>query len=369
MKNKSICIDARLINSSGIGTYLKELIINLKASNFKIFLIVTNKILKEEKELLKNFHLIILDAKIFSLKEIVLLPFKIPKCDLFFSPHFNVPIFKIRAKKRIVTIHDMYHLSIFSKLNFLEKSYAKFIINKAIKLSDKIVTVSNFSKNEILKYTKADKKNIYVIFNALNQNIFKKENDFNLLNKVKEKFNLPEKFFLFVGNLKAHKNLLNLLYAFEDFIKEDESFSLVIVGKNKDMINSLDIQSVIKNNKILASKVKLVDSAMQSDLVMMYELAKALIFPSFYEGFGFPPLEAMALSCPVIASRAASIPEICKDSVLYVDPYNYKTIVDAMKQIISDEKIKNDLIKKGKEILKLYSVENFIKNHLEVFDL
>lgn len=369
MKNKTICIDARLLNSSGIGTYLKELIKYFSESNLDIFLIVNDKILKEESELLKNFKIIIFNAKIFSLKEFFFLPFKIPKCHLFFSPHFNSPIFKIKAKSKVTTIHDVYHLSKFSKLNFFEKIYAKFLINRAIKSSDKIITVSNFSKNEILKYCPENEKNIFVIHNAINLNIFKKTEDFNIFNKVNKKFNLNEKYFLFVGNLKEHKNLLNLLYAFNDFISKDSSYNLVIVGKNNEMINSFDIQSVINKNKILSSKVKVLDSVSQEELIIIYQMAKALIFPSFYEGFGYPPLEAMALSCPVVASNAASIPEVCKDAALYIDPYDYKTILDVMKKIIEDETIKNDIIAKGKEVVKLYPVNNFIKKHLEVFDI
>ncbi|HEU65018.1 MAG TPA: glycosyltransferase family 1 protein, partial [Chlamydiae bacterium] len=174
---KKICIDTRMIESAGIGTYLKSILKNLKAKvlekeKFKIFLIVNSKVkekkLEDYKWLSKNFELIFLDAPIYSIKEQILLPFKIPKCDLFFSPHFNIPIFPIRAKKRLVTIHDVYHLAFFSKLKFLEKFYAKFVIRKAALQADKVLTVSNFSKSEILKYTKAKPDKIEVIYNTLN---------------------------------------------------------------------------------------------------------------------------------------------------------------------------------------------------------
>nr|NGX29113.1 hypothetical protein [Candidatus Anoxychlamydiales bacterium] len=107
---KKICIDARMIESAGIGTYLKSLLKNLKSKNFKISLIVKPRVIERVKWL-KNFDLIYLDAPIYSIKEQLLLPFKIPKCDLFFVPHFNIPLLPIRAKKRLVTIHDVYHLA------------------------------------------------------------------------------------------------------------------------------------------------------------------------------------------------------------------------------------------------------------------
>ncbi len=125
---KKICIDTRMIESAGIGTYLKSILKNLKEKvlekeKFKIFLIVNSKVkekkLEDYKWLSKNFELIFLDAPIYSIKEQILLPFKIPKCDLFFSHHFNIQIFSITAKKRLVTIYDVYHLGFFSKLKFL----------------------------------------------------------------------------------------------------------------------------------------------------------------------------------------------------------------------------------------------------------
>ncbi len=361
---KKICIDARMIKSAGIGTYLTTILQNLKNKPFEISLIVNSKELINEKEF-KNFNLIYLNAPIYSLKEQILLSFKISKCDLFFSPHFNIPIFPIRAKKRLVTIHDVYHLAFLSKLTFLEKIYAKFIINKAIKLSDKVITVSNFSKEEILKYTKAiNLKKIEVIYNAIDLNVFKKTLDLTTIKNVKNKLDLPEKFFLFVGNLKPHKNLINIIKAFEMFQKDYKDFNLVIVGSDKNLINAIDVKKILDNKKLLANKINLIGYAVLEDLPIIYQLSKALLFPSLYEGFGYPPLEAMSVDCPVIASNLASLPEICSDAAYFVDPYDIKSIVKAMKEILENEKLRTSLIEKGRNRVKLFSIENFMKNHL-----
>ncbi|MFA6119461.1 MAG: glycosyltransferase family 1 protein [Parachlamydiales bacterium] len=365
---KKICIDARMLHSAGIGTYLKEIISNLKSSPFKIFLIVTKDLLEKEKDFLNGFEIIILNSRIYSIKEQIFLPFKIPKCDIFFSPHFNIPIFKIKAEKRLVTIHDAFHLAFFSKLSFFEKIYAKFIINLAIKKSDKIITVSKFSKDEIIKYTNADPNKIFVIYNAVNTKIFSRTDDQERILEVINKYNLTNSYFLFVGNLKPHKNLMNLLKAFDVFIRDYPDIDLAIVGKNKNLINSFDVQKVLKNNKKLQSRIKLIDFAANEDLPVIYQQALALVFPSFYEGFGYPPLEAMAVNCPVIASNIASIKEICDDSVYYIDPYDYMSISGAMKKILNNKILKNDLIKKGSERIKLYTLKNFIKKHFELFE-
>jgi len=371
---KKICIDARMIENAGIGRYIKYLLKNLKDNilinkTLKISLIVNAKSqendLAENRSLFKNCELIFLDAPIYSIKEQILLPLKIPRCDLFLSPHFNIPVLPIRAKKRLVTIHDVYHLAFFSKLKFLEKIYAKFFISKAVLQSDKIITVSNFSKSEILKYTKVKKDKIEVILNCIDTNFFKKQKDKKQIEKVIDKINLPKKYFLFVGSLKAHKNLLNLIKAFEEIDKEYPEKYLVIVGKNKNLKNSIDIKNIIEKNDRLTHKVKLVSDATDKDLLVIYEKALALVFPSFYEGFGAPLLEAMSMKCPIIASNRASIPEVCSSSALYIEPSDHKSICNAMKKIIEDKDFRKELIQKGVKRVKYFTNENFINKHID----
>ncbi|NGX41209.1 MAG: Glycogen synthase [Candidatus Anoxychlamydiales bacterium] len=374
---KKICIDARMIESAGIGTYLKSILKNLKEKvlekeKFKIFLIVNSKVKEKKLEaykwLSKNFELIFLDAPIYSIKEQILLPFKIPKCDLFFSPHFNIPIFPIRAKKRLVTIHDVYHLAFFSKLKFLEKIYAKFFIHKAAMQSDKIITVSNFSKSEILKYTKAKPDKIEVIYNTLNP-IFLNKTKITDLKKNKkkiDKYKIPKKYFLFVGSLKSHKNLLNLIKAYEEMEKEYPDVYLVIVGRSKNLKNSIDIQEILDRNKTLSKKIKIISDLKDEDLASIYEKAIALVFPSYYEGFGYPPLEAMSMKCPVIASNRASIPEVCLSAALYIEPLDHKSIFNGMKKMIEDKDFRKELIQKGLKRVKYFTTnDNFINKHIE----
>jgi len=361
---KRVCIDARMLKSAGIGTYLISLLKNLKNTPYKISLIVNSKIVKEDKWL-EVFDLIYLEADIYSIKEQIFLPFKIPKCDLFFSPHFNVPILPIRAKKRLSTIHDVYHLAFISSLRFFEKLYAKFVICKAALQSNAIITVSQFSKEEILKYTKAKEDKISVIYNAIDFDLFRKTDDEKQIESIKTKFNLPDNYFLFVGNLKPHKNLINLLKAFEEIEAEYKDQALVIIGKNKNLINSIDVKKIIKNKHALKNKIKIIDNAKTEDLPLIYQSAKALVFPSLYEGFGYPPLEAMACNCPVIVSKAASLPEICSDASIYIDPYNSQSIARAMKQIIEDKGLKKSLIQKASNRVKSFTMKTFIQKHLD----
>jgi len=361
---KRICIDARMLNNAGIGTYLRTILRSLKNESYKISLIINSKISKEDEDL-ENFDLIYLNAPIYSLKEQILFSFKIPKCDLFFSPHFNIPILPIKAKKRLVTIHDVYHLAFLYKFGFLKRIYVKFIINKAVQLSNKIITVSNFSKREILKYTKVKKEKIKVIYNAIDLNFFKKTLNEERITQIKNKLKLPEKYFLFVGNLKSHKNLINILKAFEIFQKDFKDYSLVIVGSGKNLIHSFDVKEFLKSRKELSKKINLLSYVATIDLPIIYQLAKALVFPSLYEGFGYPPLEAMSVDCPVVTSNLASLPEICKDAAYYVDPYNIEQIYFGMKEIIENENLEKSLIEKGRIRVKSFSIKDFTNHHIK----
>jgi len=365
---KIVCIDARMLNNSGIGTYLKHLILNLKTLTFKLYLIVTSDVLKAE-EWLEDFNIIILDAPVYSLKEQMLLPFKIPRCDLFFSPHFNVPILKIKAKKRLSTIHDVCHLTFFSKLNFFQKIYARYLINRAIKLSSKIITVSEFSKKEILKYTKAKENQICKIYNGIDLNIFKKTRNKSFILQTKKKYNLPDKYFLFVGNPKVHKNLLNLFLAFEKLMQKYKDINLVIVSNHKNLINYIDIKKISEGKSNLESNIRIIEDVINiNEMPIIYASSLAFVFPSFYEGFGYPPLEAMATECPVIASNLSSIPEICGDAVFYIDPYDVNSIFLAMKEIIENEHVKKKLIQKANKRVQLYQMEYFVKKHLNLIE-
>lgn len=372
---KKICIDARMIESAGIGTYLKSLLKNLKSNNFKVSLIVKPGVIKREKWL-SSFDLIYLDAPIYSIKEQLLLPFKVPKCDLFFVPHFNIPLLPIRAKKRLVTIHDVYHLSFLSSLKFFEKIYAKHFICKAALQSDKVITVSEFSKSEIIKYTRTKSDKIEVIHNAIDTDLFNiKEDEKNTDNiekkrsenkKIIDKLKiLPKKYFLFVGNLKPHKNLINLLKAFEKLLDDFNDVYLVVVGKSANLINAIDIQKVLEKKEFLSKKLVFIDNALDKDLPYIYMGAISLVFPSYYEGFGYPPLEAMSVKCPVIASNVASLPEICEKAASFVDPNNPTSIYNSMKRMILDDAYKDDLIEKGLKRVKNFTIENFVNKHID----
>jgi glycosyltransferase involved in cell wall biosynthesis len=356
-----IAIDARMINHSGIGTYMKNLI-NALLGDYHLILLgdpsEIKKHVKSEKIEILNFQ-----PSIYSVSEQLKYPLNIPECDLFLSTHYNIPLFPIKAKKRLVIIYDMNHLAFYEKLSLAQKIYTKLMMNGAVKLSDAIITISEFSKSEILKYLKVDPIKIKVVHFGIDPEIIKAElkKDFPL------SLTMPERFLLFVGNVKPHKNLITLLKAFEILLQSGNDYKLVIVGKKKGFITGdKEVISLVEGNKLLNEHVIFTGHIENQDLYNYYNRASVFIFPSLYEGFGIPPLEAMICGCPVIASGLTSIPEICGDAVLYIKALDPSDIANKINQLINDKALRDDLVQKGNLQVNKFPLTKFSHNLKEV---
>jgi len=348
LNNRSVVIDFRMHKSSGIGTYISN-IMPFLIEKFDVTLIGSSSEI-EKSGFVGDVKVIECSAKIYSIREQVDLFLKIPRCDVFWSPHYNVPILPIRAKKRLVTIHDVFHLAFYEKLNIKQKIYAKIVINQAVKKSNVILTDSIFSAKEIKRLLNVNVSQI--VSCAIKPNFFKPIQDIIELKKVKDKYQLPDDFLLFVGNVKPHKNLKNLLLALNTQPKRH----LVIVGKKDGFITGdNDVSQMLIHNEDLRSRVCFTGYVEEQDLPVIYSLAKLFVFPSFYEGFGLPPLEAQACGCPVITSNAASLPEVCGDSVVYFEPNDVESIATKISSLYHDEQAQAKLKRLGFENVKRFS--------------
>lgn len=360
MQHKRLVIDFRMHKASGIGTYIKSLL-PFFLEKFEVILLGSRA---EIREYIWSNGVKVLEceSKVYSMNEQFELPLKIPKCDFFWSPHYNIPILPIKAKFRVVTIHDAFHLAFYDTLNFVQKIYAKTIFNQALGRSDIVFSISNFSRSEILKYTKTD-KNILVVPNAIDEERFNSHYDSNTLEVVAKNYGLPKDFILFVGNVKPHKNLKNLLFALEKM-----DLNLVIVGKKDGFITSDSTISEIIWTKNLIDRIFFTGYVKDKDIAAIYNLAKLFVFPSLYEGFGIPPLESQACGCPVVCSNAASLPEVCRDSVLYFNPHNVEDIRNKIQAVLNDENLRNELCVKGFENIKRFSWERSAKQIIEIME-
>lgn len=323
---KRVCVDARLIHASGIGTFLKNLL-SILSKEPSIELVLLHREQDYSFLLPYTSRLIAIKSSIYSMKEQMELPLKIPACDLFWSPHFNVPLFPIRARKRMVTIHDVYHLAHLKSFSIFKRLYAQIVINGACLFSDCTTTISDFSRGEILKHCKIKPKKLTRIYPGISAH-FKPT---PISSAVRAKYGLPDRYILSVSNFKPHKNISRLISAFEGL---QEKISLVLAGP-----------AAIKHP--CSKPITYTGFIEDADLPALYSAAEAFIFPSLYEGFGYPPLEAMACGCPVIAARAASMPEVCEEAALYIDPVDPASIQQGIEDLLNDPKQKASLIQKG----------------------
>lgn len=361
---KKICIDARMINHSGIGTYVRNILAGLQDSPYKISAIVNPDSIPKY-EFLKAFDLIPLSTPIYSIAEQLQLPFLIPSCDLFWSPHFNVPLLPIRAKKRMLTLCDVYYLAFNDLLSLPKKIYAKGMIQQAVMRSNHVFTISEFSAREIVKYTAISENKITSIHLGVDRSHFYPRQDPVLLAQIRKKYDLPDKFILFVSNLAANKNVQGLLRAWEHVMKDIPDWKLVIVGKK---MKNTNFQPILDHNPMLAQNVQFLGQVDYDDLPLIYENAHAMALPSFYEGFGLTPLEAMSCGCPVVVSRAASLPEIFEDDAIYVDPHSPVDIAHGLKMIISNLELHRVLKASGFERSQLFDWGKTVKRHLEIIE-
>lgn len=257
-------------------------------------------------------------------------------------------------KNKVVTVHDVAfeaYPQTFSK-SFLY--VYKFMIPRIMRSAKKVITVSEFSKDEIVKYYGISRDKIAVVYNAVGDD-FKKVEDDELQ---------KQKYLLAVSSLNYRKNFLAVLEAFDIFEKENNDASLYIIGDLKNSnFKGIDIERYRQNPRI-----KFLGRVSDADLVRYYSNASAFVYPSIYEGFGIPPLEAQTCGCPAICADASCLPEVFGDSVLYCNPYDPMSLMDKIKRIATDELLRETLIRKGIKNLQRYSWEGSAEKIKAIID-
>lgn len=361
-RKANITIDCRMIAHSGIGRYLENLLPAIVAEFRNLVLLGSESQLKGFSSGRGDVDIVEFNAPIYSIKEQIKFWNVIPNCNLFWSPHYNVPLLPVKAKNKIVTIHDVFHLAYSNDLSVMKRYYSRLVMEHAVNHSSEIITVSNFSKSEIIKYLPSTgKSEICVIHNGVNEIGSSKNQKAPLLN-----------YFLYVGNVKPHKNLTNAILGYLDFLKQNGNppTKFVIVGKKDGFITSdvKDLSTLIDANEILKEHIIFTGYIDDNELRLYYESAISLIFPSNYEGFGLPPLEAMKLKCPVIVSNTSSLPEVCGDAALYVNPANIGDISGGMtKMFKNDDNLRSDLIVRGLKQSSKFAWSASAHAHIELF--
>jgi len=354
---------------TGVGNYISHLIqyFNFLSpeNNYTYYygfftknLLYGNKKIYQTKRLLRRIPFLmstLRQGKIF------FSGFHYKEFDIYFEPNF-IPV-NIKAKKTVTTIHDFsFHLypqwHPKDRVGFYSKHFFK-----NINRSNRVITDSFYIKGEALNILNLSSDVVIPIHLGIQHNIFKVY-DRSLSEKIRNKMDLPENFILYVGNIEPRKNVRGLLQAYlelPDSLRKE--LKLVLVGF--EGWNNPEVMELL--NKI-GDDAKYMGYIQTKDLAYIYNLANLFIYPSLYEGFGLPPLEAMASGCPVVVSNVASLPEVCGDAAYYVNPYDVESIADGIYKVVSDKELRENLVQKGLERAKLFSWEKSAREHLKVFE-
>ena len=356
-----IAIDVRKINDFGIGTYLRNLIRHLPRLDSKneYYLLCYPQDAELLRSLATSYHHHFVSAPNYSVSEHwgISLALRRIDADLFHAPHYVLPA--LVPCPSVVTVHDVIHLLFPQYLpSRFASRYARAMIGSAVSRARLVMTVSQASKRDLLGFFDVDESKILVIPNGIDPAMTRELTGAEI-ERVRKRFQLDGRNALFVGNIKPHKNVERLIAAFA-LLRQDPALSdvtLIVVGD--DISKYPALRRKVEEHG-LRSHVRFFGFVPEMTLVALYRVADIFVFPSLYEGFGFPPLEAMANGTPVITSNLSSLPEVVGDAALTVDPYNTEEIALAMKTLFGDGELRARLSARGRERASSFSWEKAV---------
>jgi glycosyltransferase involved in cell wall biosynthesis len=358
-----IAIDARKWRDYGIGTYVRNLVRHLAHIDRETtyFLFCDRADQATLRDLAENFVPVVDGSAAYRIKEHVSIPIKMHRlgADLLHSPHYVLPL--LCRQPSVVTIHDCIHLLFPEYLpNRFALRYAREMMGSAIRRSELVLTVSEASRRDILSFYPATSPDrVEVVPNAIDEAILQDPGE-EEMERVRERYQIRGRFVLYAGNIKPHKNLQRLIAAF-GLLKQrpgHEDLKLLIIGDEINRYGGLrrSVEAVG-----IRQDVRFFGFVPERTLAALYRLAAAFAFPSLYEGFGLPPLEAMACGTPVITSRISSLPEVVGDAALLVDPYDVEDIASGIERVLGDEALRDGLITRGHARVKHFSWERSVR--------
>lgn len=269
----------------------------------------------------------------------------------------------VRGAKQITTIHDLIPLRL-PHTTLDDKVFFYRTVRDAVRRSSLLLTVSEHTRRDLLEYFDVDPDKVVVTHQP--PLVMQEEIAPAHAKLVLSKHRLQSRrYILFVGNIEPKKNLRRLIEAFAGI---DTDLTLVVVGRKAWMWEQeIGPAETLLGAKRCALRFKLLDYVPREDLEVLYSRAAFMVFPSLYEGFGLPPLEAMHFGCPVISSNTSSLPEVCGDAAAYVDPYDVRDIRAKMVRLIESEPLRKSLSARGLERARLFSMESYQRRLLEAY--
>jgi glycosyltransferase involved in cell wall biosynthesis len=357
-----IVIDARWL-VGGIGTYTRHVLEGLAKNGnlFELHAITREQHTAEVRQWCAQMTVV--DEPIYTLREQWAIPRAAKGCGLLHVPHFNAPL--LHRGRLVITIHDLIHITdpVYRR-SFKAWCYARPVLSLAARKADHIITVSEYSRAQIIERLGVPSSKVSTIYHGVNAE-FSPMNRELAFKAISAALGIRERYLLYVGGLRRYKNVSVLLKAFAILRRcSDIPHRLLIVGGDAQRQRELGEEC---SRLGISGSTDFVCYVGQELLPKLYAAAEVLVMPSTIEGFGLPVLEAMACGTPVICSRAASLPEVGGDAVIYFDPYSADDLAQAIERVLSSRELRESLRDKGLRRAALFSWKEAVTKHVEVY--
>lgn len=362
-----IAIDARKLRDYGIGTYVRNLVhwLSRLEDDYHYVLFCRPEDTDELSALGSRFTAVPEPSRNYSVREQWAMPLALwrARADLFHAPHYVVS--PLTRCPFLVTIHDCIHLRFPQYLpNQVAVRYSRSMMASSARRSQRILTVSEASKQDILHYLGVPASKVEVVYNALDEGLARPPTEAEIA-RIRQRYQLDAPFILYTGNIKPHKNVDRLIEAYALLRRQGVvDAKLLIIG---DEISKYPNLRRLIHRHQLHPHVRFFGFVSDDMLAILYRLATVFVFPSLYEGFGLPPLEAMAAGAPVITSNVSSLPEVVGDAAVLIDPLDASAIAGAMARVIGDPALRADLVRRGHERVKAFSWERSVSRVQQVY--
>lgn len=362
-----IAFDLRRISNPGIGRYMKCLVeaVLAHATNHEFLLILPPDSQQTISSAASRAERLSCGVQYYSLRE----QFELPRIlrrhavDLLHSPHFVLPL--MGSCPSVATIHDVIYLACKDDLpSWAGRIYYRTMMSASTRKAERIITVSEFSKSDIVRWLKVDPARIEVVYSGISP-AFEPVRDSSRIEKLLNQYGIGREFVLYAGIYKPRKNHAALLRAMQKLLAGGISAQLVIAGSmHKGRAELMKLATELK----ISDRVIFTGFVNDSDLAALYSAARVYACPSLYEGFGFTVLEAMACGTPVVCSPATSLPEIAGSAALYADPAQPAEFADALARVFSEPDLRSRLVAAGYGNCRRFSWQNAAARTLTVYE-
>jgi glycosyltransferase involved in cell wall biosynthesis len=359
-------IDGRMLYHTGIGRYIQNLLTYLPREGVEVVAWLNDQGMADAR--LSNPHLErrLSKVPVFHPYEhwAIAQDAKDANLDLLHAPHYNAPLFY--RGRLVVTIHDLIPLRCPGTMRLkAAEGYFASLVKRSVSRADRVIAVSNYTRADVLDFTRASESKVVPVLQGVDLK-YEREVPLDALREIRERHGLKQRYLLYAGQQKPYKNVGLLLEVLKR-LRSESSFAdvqLVLVGARE---SSAGIEEAIASKGLNSAVVQPGYIRDEEQLIALYQGASAFVFPSRYEGFGLPPLEAMAAGVPVVSSNRTSLPEVVGNAGLLVDPDDVLEWTRSIKRVLSEDALRATLVDAGRRRVREFSWQRTADATLDVY--